>query len=1084
MPSPLLPPVIVGPLSLCSSSVRVQAQLPGAKVNLFSAVGAAAPTLVGTGVATGNDQIFQLNAGVTLVAGASVTATQTLGGVTSLPSFLPFVVQAQTASVGNVICQTTPIFECSQVLVLGGLVPGATVQVMAGGAVCGSGGPAADGTAAVRLTAKIGAQQPVTAQQTACGIAGPVTPLGSADSLTPPLPAPTITRPLLACQTAVLVSNVIPGAQVTLNEAPLGPGVPGFGIPVNFGSSSLWFGCPQLDPGASVSASQSLPMCGFHSDSSTPVVVGPEGPVPPPTVVPPLCAGSVTVRLTGLLPGSIVEIFQNGLSLGRASPPASTFDFEVPALTAGDVITATQELCALSVLSNGVTVGPQPASLPTPVVQGPLYACGAAVRVSNLHPGATVHVWSTNLGAPIGRQTVYGAPYGPAVVQADVPVTPLLSAGDQIFAVEHGCGHVVQSAKVPVNQPLQPVPPKVQTPVEKCMRSVTVGSRPPRRVLGDVVPGAQVDVYVNKVWRGSAIATAATVEVPLSGSLKVTDKVNARQSICGAISVGPPVDVEDSAGYYYLTQHFDTARTGWFPYETALTVASVPTLNPNPIITQFVDGTVYAQPLYAHHVNIPGQNVHNVVYVATENDTVYAFDADNQQPALWKRSLIPDGYQLVLDGDLYWASSIPNTPSNILPGVGITSTPVIDCASYTMWVAAKTKKVASSGTTYQHWLYAIDIATGVDRLGSPVEISPQNDPVVFSGQGGSVTFNNQWQLNRPALLLAKELIYIGFGSHDDTGPNWYGWVLAYDATKLTRVGVFCTTPSLDPDPKENPSHANMGSVWQSGIGLAADPDGNVYFVTGNGDSDASMGNYGDTVVKLTAPNFTVPPDFFTPYNQQELFANDWDFGSGGPLILPNSGAMVACGKFGQIYLIDRNNMGKYNAGGPDNVLQVLPLPGVPALSKEVLQPGFGGGGGPGVWGGPAYFDNAGQQFVYYCGNGGQLTAFVFAGNSLTLSSQSSMPFPPALSNGQGGGTTPVVSSDQQRADTGIVWALVRTSPQLQLVAFDATDLTTGPLFPPLNAGPWNNYGGAFTEPTVIQGKVYVPSDGQLNVFGL
>ena len=194
------------------------------------------------------------------------------------------------------------------------------------------------------------------------------------------------------------------------------------------------------------------------------------------------------------------------------------------------------------------------------------------------------------------------------------------------------------------------------------------------------------------------------------------------------------------------------------------------------------------------------------------------------------------------------------------------------------------------------------------------------------------------------------------------------------------------------------------------------------------------------------------------------------------MILPDSGgeqAMVACGKDGNIYLINRQNMGKYNGpGGPDKVLAVVQL-----------QPGKAPNTQPGVWGGPAYFKSGNQQFVYYAGAGGPLTAFIFSGNSLTLAkiganpNQSSQTFAKA-----NGGTTPVVSSNQQRAGTAVVWALVRSSPTLQLMAFDAANLTNKPLFS-APAGPWSK-GNAFTEPTVIQGKVYVPSDGQLNVFGL
>jgi hypothetical protein len=349
-------------------------------------------------------------------------------------------------------------------------------------------------------------------------------------------------------------------------------------------------------------------------------------------------------------------------------------------------------------------------------------------------------------------------------------------------------------------------------------------------------------------------------------------------------------------------------------------------------------------------------------------------------------------------------------------------------------------------------------------------------------------------LNRPALLLLNGRIYIGFGSHNDGTPIWYGWVFVYDATTLEKVGVFCTTPG-----------GSRGSVWQGGMGLAADPEGFIYCMTGNGSYDGKT-NFGDSALKLPAvfavPPPTVPVDFFTPANQTDLDNSDWDFGSGGPMILPDlkdshlPKTMVACGKDGQIYLLNRENMNTIP-------LQIVPLPGSPPSSAPPLPPKAGSGGdGPGVWGGPAYFNVGGNQFIYYCGNGadgtgGQLMAFALSGTSLTQAligskpNQSAMKFPSLFAltspNTQGcrqsGGATPVVSSDHQKAGTGVVWALARTNP-LQLVAFDATDLTTGPLFIS-PAGPWkNSTGGAFTEPTVIQGKVYVPSDGELNVFGL
>jgi hypothetical protein len=1068
MPSPLLPPV-VSALSVCSSSVRIQGQFIGATVDVFQD-----GANVGGGSATSADQIFPLT--VTLKAGPShpVTATQTSSGMTS-PASAPVIVQNNPVAVGSVIgtvtCETH-IYQCGQCLYLDGMLPGATVEVTAGGSPRGS-GTAVDGTAQVGLSTPTGLNEVLSARQTACGSPGALTPLPAADPLPPgrQLPPPTVIGPLQACEVAVQVTNVIDGAQVTLTETGVPPGFTEQGC---FFLPTLWFPCPPLLQGSEVSATQNMPGCSEVGSKASPAIkVDPPAPKPP-HVDHPLCAGSVTVRLTHLTPGQTVEVFQDATSLGIGSAPASSFAFPVPPLTGGTEITARQELCGhWSSSSNKVKVNPTPSHLPPIAVTGPLYQCGAAVQVTGLHLGATVTIWSTILGGQIG------GPQAVSAIQMDVRVTPLLLATDQIYAVEQGCGLTVQSPNVPVNPMVQPSPPLVLSPVETCMRSVTVGS---------VLPGAHVDVYVNNVFRGSAIATATTAEVPvLSGPLKVGDKVKARQTICGITTAFglPETTVISSAGFYYLTQHFDTARTGWFPYETTLNVATVPKLKTKPLITQTLDATVFAQPLYAHHVNIPGLGAHNVVYMATENDTVYAFDADTQQPALWQRSLIPSGEQAVPVSQAY--------SGNIAPVVGITSTPVIDCASYTMWVVAKTMGVVGGLFTFYNRLYAIDIATGADRPGSPVLIEEAAYPSATVSAG--VPFDPHKQLNRPALLLLNGLIYIGFGSHNDGSGSWYGWVFVYDATTLAKVGVFCTTPN-----------GSRGSVWQGGMGLAADPQGFVYFMTGNGDYDGTA-NFSDSALKLPG-NFTVPPptvpvDFFTPANQTELNDFDWDFGSGGPVVLPDPPAgsglpktMVVCGKDGQIYLLNRENMNS-------TPLSTLPLPGSPPNPSPPAPPGVGSGGdGPGVWGGPAYFNSGGQQLIYYCGNGadgtgGHLMAFVFSGNSITQSligskpNQSARTFPSlnAMTNPtttgshQSGGATPVVSSDQQKPGTGIVWALARSNP-LQLVAFDATDLTKPPLFSQ-PAGPWNNpNGGAFTEPIIIQGKVYVPSDGQLNVFGL
>ena len=263
----------------------------------------------------------------------------------------------------------------------------------------------------------------------------------------------------------------------------------------------------------------------------------------------------------------------------------------------------------------------------------------------------------------------------------------------------------------PLTQPLpRPSMPVVLTPVESNMKSVTVGN---------VIAGAHVDVYVNDEWRGSAVATAATTEVTiLSGPLHEGDRITARQIVADIIK-GPSKSVTavSSAGFYYLTQHFDVARTGWNPYETKLTVSNVGNLKSK--FTQDIDGRSYTQPLYAHHVNVRGV-AHNVVFVATEKDWVYAFDADTKQPWLWHRQLVPAGEQVV-DGN-----TIQGYCGNLGPFIGITSTPVIDIATSTMWVVAKTQEkvetLAGTKIKFHYRLYALDLATGDDR------VSPASKP--------------------------------------------------------------------------------------------------------------------------------------------------------------------------------------------------------------------------------------------------------------------------------------------------------------------------------------------------------------------
>jgi hypothetical protein len=530
----------------------------------------------------------------------------------------------------------------------------------------------------------------------------------------------------------------------------------------------------------------------------------------------------------------------------------------------------------------------------------------------------------------------------------------------------------------------------------------------------------------------------------------------------------PTVSVRDLVSPKCLTQHYDNARTGWNPFEGTLTAANVSQLKQ--LFTKELDGTVYAQPLYVPHVLIPGKGLHNVVYVATENDTVYAFDADTNQPPLWQRSLIPPGEQIVVEADIS-DNTTHDSCNNIAPVIGITSTPVIDLTTHTMYVVAKTKKVSGSNTSFHYRIYALDITTGVDRV-APVEIAGSVPGTGDPNDGhGHVVFDPHWHLNRPGLLLSNGVLYVAFGSHCDKHlASYHGWVFGYDGSTLNQLGVFATTP-------DTPSGSTSAAgVWQGGMGLAADPQGFIYFTTGNGNFNANVSgkrDYGDTVIKLQN-NFTVS-DYFTPSDQPTLLAQDIDLGSGGVLIPPDPphlpSVLVACGKDGNVLLVNRNNMGRFTPGGPDKLVQFPPVQLRPGAQITDLS---------GVWGGPAYYNNGQQQFVYYCGSGGQLKAYLFLGSALSLSKIGSNPNQSPDTFPGEGGTTPNVSSNLQMPATAVVWAIARQNP-LRLQAFDATNLRVK-LFDG-NAGPWNS-GGAFIEPTVVNGKVYVASSEQLRVFGL
>jgi hypothetical protein len=531
----------------------------------------------------------------------------------------------------------------------------------------------------------------------------------------------------------------------------------------------------------------------------------------------------------------------------------------------------------------------------------------------------------------------------------------------------------------------------------------------------------------------------------------------------------------------HLTYHFDNERTGWNPNEDILTITNVKSSRFKKLVQHVVDGDVYAQPLYVEnlHVIVDGidKGTHNIVFVATENNSVYAFDADSQVPNiwLWKISLNLQGQEAAKQQNL------PGQCINIKPVVGITSTPVIDINTKIMYIVAKTEDIQNP-MSMKNTLHAIQIDTG--RLVKSVNIT---------GTYNGINFDARMHFNRPGLLLYNDTVYIAFACHCDQKP-YYGWIFAYK-TGQPNSGTFLNQVALlniNPTPANAPNQEDLGGgIWMSGFGLACDNEGYIYCSTGNGKFDGIPASsvipthISDSIIKLGS-NLVVK-DFFTPFNQQDFEAHDLDVAAGGVMLLPTQqgsipNMLICCGKFPTVYLINRDEMGKYQTGPNNSDRSIQSLPHVIGNQSS------------GIWGGPAYYTTQDRQFIYYAGNQDYLKAFELKNGKISLppASQSSDKFGGFRDSGGegGGGSIPCVSSSLS-AQNGIIWTLDRAEIDYQhpvpkpinLYAYDATDLTNG--LGKWEAGMWSNPDGSlYTTPTIINGKVYVGSSGLITVFGL
>jgi hypothetical protein len=513
------------------------------------------------------------------------------------------------------------------------------------------------------------------------------------------------------------------------------------------------------------------------------------------------------------------------------------------------------------------------------------------------------------------------------------------------------------------------------------------------------------------------------------------------------------VEVTDFPGT--LTWRNDNSRSGINGQELALTPATVSSSTFGKLFSCPIDGYAYAQSLYVPNLAIPGNGTHNVIFVATEKDSVFAFDADASPCVqLWQTSLIPAGSQAIATPNLQIAST------DIVPFVGITGTPAISLATSALYVVAATQAIALN-PTYSQQLYALDLGTGQP------EIQPAGVELAMPA-GSTLVFNPLVENQRPALLINNGTIYIAFGSHGGQG-DYHGWLFAYDAASLQQTGVFDVTPS-----------AIQGGIWQSGGGPSADSNGNVFVVTGDGPFDVNRGgtSYSDSFLRLGTTGGLAVSDYFTPCDEAADETAGQDVGASAPVLLPDSAGsstqphlLIGGSKAGTLYVVNRDNMGTFlSSPCPDSSgrVQTIPIGAGPILST------------------PLFWNNS----VYVAPGNGNLMSFPMSAG--ILASSPSTPQSPETLGSQG--ATPVISSNgtDSTTNTAVIWlidssgALATPNAPAVLRAYDPNNISNEIYNSAMAAASRDTAGQAvkFTVPTVANGKVYVGTQTELDVYGL
>ncbi len=721
-------------------------------------------------------------------------------------------------------------------------------------------------------------------------------------------------------------------------------------------------------------------------------------------------AATFSVAATGSAPLSY-QWKKNGAAISGANAASYT----TPGAAASDdgsqfVVAVSNNAGSVSSAAATLTVNSGPAITVQPMNQTVAVGQTATFAVVATGTAPLTYQWQKN-GSAIGGAT--SASY-------TTPATMASDNGEQFsVVVSNAIGTVTSSpATLTVNSS-----PTITT--QPANQTVSAG----QAATFSVVAAGMAPLSYQWQKNGAAIsgATSASYTTPPTTSSDNGSLFNVvvTNTVGNVTSNSATLTVTTLGPISVLTYHNDNWRTGANPNEALLMPANVNSTLFGALFSQPVDGLVVGEPLYLQGVSIPNLGTHNVVYVATQHDSVYAFDADdntgsNASP-LWQVSFIDP------------ANGITTVPASIqkcggvtgFTEIGIVSTPVIDPASDTIYVLAKTEENGN----FFHRLHALDIATGQEKFGGPVAVNAS-----YTALDGKVTqFSNLWEMNRPSLLLQNGLVYLTFGTNgcDDSSQ---GWVLTYDASTLQQAGVYLTAPD-----------AGLAGIWQSGQGPAADSSGNVYFSTAEIAFDANTGgqDFGSSIVKL-GPNLTVA-DYFTPSNWSFISQMDLDLSSSGVLAIPDqTGAypheLIASGKQGTIYVINRDNMGQFNMT-LDQIIQELPL------------------GAGAMFSSPVYFNN----MVYFAGHASPIYGYPLSGGLLGT---------PVTSTRQPGG---IPSISANGTTNGVLWVV--TGGVLE--AFDARTLAhlyTSPTISPATTH--------FVIPMVANGKVYVGTNGTLQVYGL